>query len=284
MKRAIIVLCLAAGVGSCTTQPSDYEFGLQLYSLRDQFPSDVAGTLARVKAMGITEVETAGRYGLSPEKFRKLAEASGLRIVSTGTEFRYLESDPQAVADTAKWLGARYVVTFWIPHEGDTLTAGDTDRAIRVFNRAGRVMKENGLTFCYHPHGYEFQPDGSGGTLFDRLLTRTDTSLVSYEMDVFWIRQPGQDPVEILRKYPGRFKLMHLKDRLPGTPDSQDGHADVESNVVLGTGDVGIAEIMTVARGLGVRHFFIEDESSRAEQQIPESLKFLKSTVSGKGR
>ncbi len=274
-----ILLLILAG---CSTRPGTTEFGLQLYSLRDQFPADVAGTLEKVKAMGITEVEMAGRYGMTPEEFRRLAGSKGLKIVSTGAEFAELESNPQAIADTAKLLGASYVVTFWIPHIGDTLTVEDTDRAIEVFNKAGRVMNDNGLTFCYHPHGYEFQPDPVYGTLFDRLLTLTDSAYVSYEMDVFWIRQPGQNPVDILKKYPGRFKLMHLKDRLPGTPDSQNGHADVESNVVLGTGDVGIGEIVKIAPRLGVKHFFIEDESSRAEEQIPRSLEYLNQLAAGR--
>jgi sugar phosphate isomerase/epimerase len=96
-------------------------------------------------------------------------------------------------------------------------------------------------------------------------------------MDVFWVKHPGQDPVSLLKKYPNRFPLMHLKDRKPGTEGNQFGSADVETNVVLGTGDVGIAAIMKVAKQYGVKHFFIEDESSRAVEQIPQSLKFLKS-------
>ncbi len=70
----------------------------------------------------------------------------------------------------------------------------------------------------------------------------------NFEMDVFWIKHPGQDPVALLEKYKGRFKLMHLKDRKPGTEGNQNGQADVETNVVLGTGDVGIAAIMKVAK------------------------------------
>jgi sugar phosphate isomerase/epimerase len=85
------------------------------------------------------------------------------------------------------------------------------------------------------------------------------------------------NPVALLKKYPGRFKMMHLKDRKPGTEGNQNGHADVETNVVLGTGDVGIAAIMKVAKKYGVEKFFIEDESSRSEEQVPLSLAYLKS-------
>jgi sugar phosphate isomerase/epimerase len=113
--------------------------------------------------------------------------------------------------------------------------------------------------------------------LFDHLAKNLDPRYANFEMDVFWIKNPGQEPVALLKKYPGRFLLMHLKDRKPGTPGNQLGQADVESNVVLGTGDVGIADIMKVAKKYGVKHFFIEDESSRSMEQVPQSLAFLRS-------
>jgi sugar phosphate isomerase/epimerase len=96
-------------------------------------------------------------------------------------------------------------------------------------------------------------------------------------MDVYWVKSPGYDPVALLQKYPKRFPLMHLKDRKPGTPDSNNGKADVESNVALGQGDIGIAGIMKQAKKSGVKHFFIEDESSRSMTQMPQSLAFLES-------
>jgi sugar phosphate isomerase/epimerase len=109
------------------------------------------------------------------------------------------------------------------------------------------------------------------------MMKNMDPAYANFEMDVFWIKHPGQDPVALLKKYPNRFLLMHLKDRRPGTPGNQEGKADVESNVVLGSGDIGIAEIMREAPRAGVKHYFIEDESSRSEQQVPESLAFLRS-------
>jgi sugar phosphate isomerase/epimerase len=96
-------------------------------------------------------------------------------------------------------------------------------------------------------------------------------------MDVFWIKQAGQDPVALLKRYANRWIMLHLKDRKPGTPDSKNGRVDVESNVTLGKGDVGIDAIMKEAKAIGIKHYFIEDESSRAEEQIPQSLSYLKS-------
>ena len=161
-------------------------------------------------------------------------------------------------------------------HNGDEFTLENAKNGIEVFNAAGKILSENGLSLCYHPHGYEFRPYEKG-TLFDFIMTSVKAKWVNFEMDVFWIKHPGQDPVALLKKYPGRFQLMHLKDRKPGTAGNQNGNADVETNVVLGSGDVGIADIMKVAKKSGVKHFFIEDESSRSMEQVPQSLAFLKS-------
>ena len=257
------------------------EIGLQLYSLRNEFKTEVPGTLAKVNEWGIKEVEGGGTYGLSMEEFQKLLTKNKLKVVSVGAEYDVLKNNPQAAIDNAKAFGAKYVVCFWIPHNGDEFTFDNIKDATDVFSKAGKLMQENGLSLCYHPHGYEFRPY-ENGTLFDYLVKNTDPKYFNFEMDVFWIKHPGQDPVALLEKYPKRFLLMHLKDRKPGTPGNQNGHADVESNVVLGSGDVGIDKIMAAAKKAGVKHYFIEDESSHSVEQIPQSLAYLKSLEKSK--
>lgn len=252
------------------------EFGLQLYSLRNQFAKDVPGTLAKVKSFGIKEVEMAGTYNTPfPDMIRLLAQ-NELQVISFGADFERLEKFPQSVADDARAYGAKYVVCFWIPHSGDTFTIEDAKKATEVFNRAGKIMTQNGLLFCYHPHGYEFQPY-ENGTYFNYLLDNFDARYVYLEMDVFWLKQAGQDPLALLKKYSNRWVLMHLKDRKRGTENSMNGKVDLETNVVLGKGDVGIEALVKEARLLGIQYFFIEDESSRAEEQIPKSIAYLKS-------
>ncbi len=272
MKKFLMVLSLL-GIGLIPA--SGQKIGLQLYSLRKQIPVDLPGVLAEIKKWGITELEGGSTYGLSTDEFNKLLKDNGLKVISTHAEYDELIKNPQIVIDRAKSFGATYVVCFWIPHNGNEFTFEDMKKATELFNKTGKLLKENGLTFCYHPHGYEFRPY-ENGTLFDYLIKNTAGNL-NFEMDVFWVKHPGQDPVALLKKYPNRFLLMHLKDRKPGTPGNQNGQADVETNVVLGTGDVGIASIMEESRTAGVKHFFIEDESSRSEQQIPLSLAFLRS-------
>jgi len=277
MMRNFKNICMALLLSVATiTSATAQQIGLQLYSLRNEIPKDVAGSLALIKSWGIQEIEGGGTYNLTMEEFKALCKTNNLKMVSIGAGFEELEKDPAAVAAKAKEFGAKYVMCAWIPHSGDDFTLANTEKAIAVFTSAGKVLKEQGISLCYHIHGYEFRPY-EGGTLFDLMVNKLDPKYVNFEMDVFWVKHPGQDPVALLTKYPGRFPLMHLKDRRLGTPDGQGGHADDDTNVVLGTGDVGIAAIMKVARKLGVKHFFIEDESSHAVEQIPMSLTFLKS-------
>ena len=228
-----------------------------------------------MKSWNIKEVEIHSTYGLTREEFKRLLDQNNLKVVGVGVDFQKLATEPQAVVDEAKFYGASYVVCFWIPHNGDDFGIEDTKKAVDVFTAAGKVLHQNRLSLCYHPHGYEFRPY-KGGTLFDYMVKNTDPRYLNFEMDVFWVKHPGQDPAALLRKYPKRFPLLHLKDREHGTPGNQNGHADDETNVVLGKGDVGIAAVMRQAKKNRVKHYFIEDESTRSVQQIPLSIAYLK--------
>ena len=251
------------------------EIGLQLYSLREMFKTDVTGALAKIKSWNIHEIEGGGTYGLPVEEYKKMLAANNLKMIAVGVDFDQLSKNPQAAIDEAKSFGSKYVVCYWIPHKADDFTIDDIKKAADVFNTAGKIFHENGLSFCYHPHGYEFRPY-ENGTLFDYLVAHTDAKYCNFEMDVFWVKQPGQDPVALMEKYPKRFLMLHLKDRKPGTEGNQNGRADDESNVVLGQGDVNIAAVMKAAKKIGIKHYFIEDESPRPLEQIPQSLAYLK--------
>ncbi len=270
MKITITAFLLVLSV-CCVAQAS---IGVQLYTFRNQFTKDVPGTFQKIHEMGISQIEGGGTYGMPVNDFKALLAKNKLTTISIGADYKELEANAQAVADKAKEVGAKYVMCAWVPHDKD-FTVADADKAIAVFNNAGKILKENGLVFCYHAHGYEFGPYNKG-TLFDYMAAKMNPQYANFEMDVFWVKQPGQDPIALLKKYPNRFPLMHLKDRKPGTPGSMDGQASGETNVVLGTGDVGIAAIMKVAKQYGVKYFFIEDESSLCMEQVPKSLAFLK--------
>jgi sugar phosphate isomerase/epimerase len=259
-----------AGIGPSFKGP----IGLQLYSLREQFKKNVPATMDEVKSFGFKYVELAGTYDLSPEKLRAELAQRGIEAVSGHFPFEKYRDDAESVAKEAEALGLKYSGCAWIPHQGD-FDEKTCREAASVFNHAGEVLAKHGIKFFYHTHGYEFQKHGDG-TLFDLLMKETKPELVSYQMDIFWIVHPGQDPVKLLHKYSGRWALMHLKDMRKGTPTGLlTGSSPVTNDVALGTGQIDLPAILRAAQRVGVKWYFIEDESPISEQQIPMSMKFL---------
>jgi sugar phosphate isomerase/epimerase len=179
---------------------------------------------------------------------------------------------------SAKKLGAKYVMCAWIPHDKSGLSFENAKKAAEDFNRAGKYLKQHGLTLCYHAHGYEFEPY-QNGTLLDYIFTHTDPKYVSFEMDIFWIQFGGGDPVQLLKKYGNRWKLMHLKDLRKGTKKDLTGHTEPANDVPLGTGEVDIPSILKQANKAGIKHYFIEDESDQVMIQLPQSISYLKNLL-----
>ena len=274
MKNIKLVFALLAF--SFVSQPSLYaqEVGIQLYSLRNQFKTDVEGTLKMIHEWGITKIEGGDTYGMPLEEFLGLLKKYELDAVSIGASFEELANDPEAVVAKAKAYGAAYVMCAWIPHKGDDFTIEDTKKAVEVFNKAGEVLDRENIILTYHAHGYEFRPYESG-TLFDYMSENAEDYY--FEMDVYWFQHGGADPMEYLNKYSDQFVLMHLKDMEKGIKGDNTGHGDVETNVVLGTGQIAMTELVAKAKELGIEYMFIEDESSRVVEQVPQSLAFLRS-------
>lgn len=249
--------------------------GIAPYTYRRSFPNGVAATLDTIKNLGFTEIEGGGGRDMSPEEYRKLCDERGLSIPSMGTGYEALVKDPQAIADRAKIFGSKYVMVAWIPHKTGSFNFEDAKKAVEDFNTAGKVLKENGITLCYHAHGYEFWPHEKG-TLLDYIISNTNPEYVSFEMDVMWIQFGGGDPVKLLKKYGDRWKLMHLKDLKKGTKKDLTGLTSPENDVPLGTGELDIPGILKAAKKIGIKHYFIEDESSNIKVSVPQSIAYLK--------
>jgi len=248
--------------------------GVQTYTFRRSIGNDPAKVLDTIKMLGFTEVEGGGGR-IAPEDFKKLCDERGISIPSTGADYGQLVSAPDSVVMRAKALGAKYVMCAWIPHENGVLTLENAKKAVDDFNKAGKFLKDNGLILCYHAHGYEFQPY-EDGTLLDYIVKNTNPEYVSFEMDIFWIQFGGGDPVALLKKYGDRWKLMHLKDMRKGIKKDLTGGTSQENDVAFGTGQMDIPAILREAKKAGIKHYFIEDESSNILEQLPISIAYLK--------
>lgn len=250
------------------------EFGIQLYSLRNQFKENIEHSLKTISDWGIKTIEGGDTYGMEENQFRALLDKYELNPISIGASYEDLRDHPMEVAQKALRYGARFVMCSWIPHDGNRFDIENTKAAVKIFNQAGAVLKREGITLAYHAHGYEFRPY-EYGTLFDYMAQNAKN--FSLEMDVFWITHGGEDPVALMEKYPDFVVMLHLKDMEKGVKGNNTGGEDVETNVVLGQGQIDIEGVVRKAHEQGVRYMFIEDESSRVIDQVPKSLSFLNS-------
>jgi sugar phosphate isomerase/epimerase len=277
-RREFVTGLAAVGLTSnlsANDHGSRINVGLELYSLREDMKRDVQGTLARVRQMGFDHVEVPNLYGLTALEFRRALDRAGLKATAMVASYKDLQTSLSNVQRDLEALGARWALLGWIPHDKEFGRA-DAERSSRDMNAWGAALAGSGHTFAYHPHGYEFHPSPEG-TLFDVMAASTDPKTVKFELDTFWIVWPGQDCVKLMKRYPTRFRLLHLKDLRRGVKTGDlSGHAPVTDSVVLGEGIVPWNDVLAVARELNFEDYYIEDESPDAAQQIPLSLHFLR--------
>ena len=293
MRTLLLAACAAALLAGCggdapadtapgtAAAPALPKIGLQLYSLRNAMADDLEASLDSIQSWGIHHVEDGndGTYGLPFATYKAKLTDHDIEMVSISAPYEELRDSVDNVVARAEAYGAKYAVCFWIPHRDTLLHTDETAGALEVFNAAGQVLAKAGITLAYHPHGYEFEPHPAGGTQLDALIRGSDH--FDFEMDVYWIALPGQDPIAWLRKYPTEWRLMHLKDcgRGEGRIGTLPHANDVEWNVTLGEGMFGIGDVVREARAMGIPYLFVEDESSKVMAQAGGSAAFVRAVL-----
>jgi len=281
MKKLSFSICFIVAMGSSFVFAQSKKplftapIGIEAYTYRNSFPVNVAATLDTIKSLGITEMEGPNPKNVSPEDFKKMLTERGIKMTSIGLDYGAITKNPEDAVKQAKFWGVKYVMVAWIPH-GATFTIDDAKKAVDDFDRVGKVMHDNGITLCYHAHGYEFGPY-EDRTLFDYLAKNTNPQYLSFEMDIMWAFHGGADPAKLLYKYKSRWKMMHLKDIRKGIANDLTGGTSQLNDVALGTGQLNIPEILKAAKAVGIKHYYIEDESPNHAAQIPVTIAYVKS-------
>jgi sugar phosphate isomerase/epimerase len=239
--------------------------GLQLYSVRTLLPTDYAGTLKQIGALGYKEVEAAGFFNLPVEQVKAAMRAAGLRCVSAHYPLMLLRQHLDEILTFCKSLGVGFVVCSSPMHQQEgvkgPLSIDDWRWSADQFNQIATKVLAAGMRFAYHNHIAEF--GAIGGMLpYEELLKNTDPAKVSFELDCGWAIVGGQDPIHILKQYPARIVMLHIKDFKDNKPPS----------VELGTGSVDYKPIFAAAAATGhIRHAFVEQEEFQGP--IMEALK-----------
>jgi len=224
--------------------------GLQLYTVRDLMKADFEGTLAAVAKLGYKEVEFAGYFGRTPGQVKEALKAAGLSAPSAHVPLPPGNSEWSGTIQTAAEIGLKYLVVPSVPKEQRT-TLADWQQLAKRFNELGEATRKHGIRFAYHNHEYEFVMTGER-LPYVVLLEETDRSLVEFEMDLFWIRKGGQDPVAYFKRFKGRFPLVHVKDM---TLDGQ--------MVDVGAGIIDWKAIYAARKEAGIKHWFVEHDEPK---------------------
>ena len=274
MKKFFYTMVAGAtlALAACSSQPQATEMvpqkkdiGLQLYSIRqligntEKFAANQEQVLSDLAKMGYTAVETANYgdgklYGLTPEDFKACMDKAGLKPLSTHTTHGLSKEELVAGApgeETMKWwdeciaahkaAGMEYIVT---PSQPTPENIKDLQTWCEYHNAIGKKCAEAGMKYGYHNHSHEFQKV-EDQVMMDYMIQNTDPQNVFFEMDVYWTVMGKASPVEYFKKYPGRFKLLHIKD-----------HKEIGQS-----GMVGFDAIFRNAEIAGVEHIIVEAEA-----------------------
>jgi len=242
------------------------EFGVQLYTFRDEMAKDAIGTLEKIASIGIKKIESARSknghyYGLSPIEMKETCTKLGMSLLSGHVALNdtFDKTMEEAVAS-----GQEYLICSSMPSKGQTID--NYKKVADNFNKAGEACKKLGLKFGYHNHEYEFESE-NGEVLYDVLMDNTDPELVFMELDLGWVIVGGKDPLDYFKRYPGRFPQWHLKDMNMIKKESTE----------FGKGGLDIATMMANQELSGVKHIFIEQEeyASTPFESMTHNMKYL---------
>ncbi|MFC2146970.1 sugar phosphate isomerase/epimerase family protein [Bacteroidota bacterium] len=242
-------------------------FGVQLYSFRNEMAKDAITTLKQIASLGFKEIETARSqkghyYGLGPAEMKSVCDDLDMNLKSGHV---HLDDKWQQTMEEAVESGQEYLICSSMPSEGQNVD--NYKKVAEEFNKAGEACQKLGLKFGYHNHEYEFETENNQ-VLYDVLLSNTEADLVYMELDLGWVVVAGKDPLDYFKKYPGRFPLWHLKDMDMNKKESTE----------FGKGGLDIPSMMAHKKASGVKHIFLEQEeyASNPLESMKHNMAYLK--------
>ena len=259
------------------------DIGIQLYTLRNQIKDDVGGTLKAVAAAGYKQVEAYGFDG-TESPMMKEAKANGLAVHSSHFNWECVTSPEKskgpsfdAILEGAKKVGLTHLVIPYLHgHERNGLDG--YKKIAENCNKAADKAKAVGIQLAYHNHAFEFQPEGKDGRSGYDILIENFSCNMHFEVDVFWVKVGGVEPIKLIDQLSGRVSQLHLKDLKKGTELPNFGGLPKDAFKELGNGMIDMEPIIELAAKANVAHCHVEqDQSPDPIASVQQSIKYLKS-------
>lgn len=244
--------------------------GLQLYTLRDYFKDEdfAALTFQKMVKAGYTEAHTAGNYGFTPEKFVKLANDNGVKIIGTHYSYDEIINNPEETARVHKLWGTTNIGIGGMPAWAREDLAG-LKKFIDEFNKAAEGYAKEGFKLTYHNHHFEFLRIDGTKTLMDLLYENLDPESTSFVLDTCWVHAGLSNLNEWMEKLAGRIDILHLKDVML---IKENGHL-LPKMTEVGCGFVNWDSVIELAEKIGVKHYVVEQDANFANGNPFDSIK-----------
>lgn len=280
------MMALGSKAMASVASKKSVDVGIQLYTIRDAIAADLKGSLQKVADLGYKNLELASYadgkfYGMEPKEFKKLIKGMGMNIISShaGVESTGITvENAKKMADAHAELGVKYCVQPWVNDEDRNIET--YKRMIADWNKVGKIMKEVGIQFGYHNHNFEFKLTEGIIPYYDLFIPEMDKDLITLELDIYWATKAGQDPVEMFKKYPGRFQLAHFKDMSQKSAPFYDVIKDDITSV--GSGLIDFKRIWEARETAGMKYLFVEDDNQgngKPFEAIGTSIKNLQTKI-----
>lgn len=258
---------------SMVAEPSVKEFGIQLWTIKEDLAKDPKGVLKALASYGYKQIESFQGdkgvfWGMTAKEFKALMDDIGCNLISTHCNPDYTmkketEGEFKKLVDDAASIGMKYLIN---PYLGSLTKADEWKKAAEGLNRQGEIAAKAGLRVAYHNHNFEFKKFADGTMPETILLEGTDPKLVDFEADLYWLVAAGENPEEWLTKYKNRFRLVHVKDMLNDVKVKEITEKEkvkdplFSFSTTLGTGKIDFPKILNMAKQNGVDYFIVEQE------------------------
>lgn len=265
----------STATSSIISEPSVKDFGIQLWTVKEDMAKDPKGVLKSLASYGYKQIESFQGdkgvfWGMSAKEFKATMDDLDMTIISSHCNENYtmkksMEGEYKKLVDDAASIGMKYLIN---PFLGSLKTQDEWKKATEGLNRQGEICAKAGIKAAYHNHHFEFKKFADGTSPQQIMLDGTDPKLVDFELDLYWIVKAGENPDEWLTKYKDRFRLCHVKDyykeekmkELEAKEKPTDDFWPIGGSTIVGTGRIDFPKLLNTAKANGIEYFIVEQE------------------------